>query len=268
MSAPRGNQRPRSSGGGRALMLLGVLLALLSGVLVIFIVSQATSSAGQTIQVVVAKQTIQANTILTTNATNTTNNLLNIQDAFEVKSYPVSLVPPGAYVFTTQDTLQVYLNNQVVLTTILQGDVLRSPDARIQPLGSAAVGSLTSVKPDQIQAGDVLVGFNLTNPLQGGRSFVVAGDYIDILATECNLPNITGCVTQTTLENVYVYATFSNSVVVVLTHQRALDLKFLIETGKIDLAIRNPKESGANGASNPDGTTVVTPAYISSAFNF
>jgi hypothetical protein len=268
MSAPRGNQRTRSSGGGRALMLLGVLLALLSGVLVIFIVSQATSSAGQTIQVVVAKQAIQANTILTTSPTDTANNKLNIQDAFEVKSYPASLVPPGAYVFTTQDSLQVYLTNEVVLTTILQGDVLRSPDARIQPLGSAAVGSLTSVKPDQIQTGDVLFAFTFNNPIGGARSLVVAGDYIDILATECNLPSITGCVTQTTLQNVYVYATFTNSAVVVLSHQRALDLKFLIETGKIDLAIRNPKESGANGASNPETTMPVTPAYISSAFGF
>ena len=224
MSAPRGNPRARSSGGGRALMLLGVLLALLSGVLVIFIVSQATSSAGQSMQVVVAKQGIAANTILSTSATDPTHNLLNIQDAFEVKSYPTSLIPPSAYIYTTADSLQVYLNNEVVLTQILQGDVLRNPDARIQPLGSAASGSLTGVKPDQIQTGDVLFAFTFNNPLGGARSLVVAGDYIDILATECNLPNTTGCVTQTTLQNVYVYATFSNSVVVVLTHQKALDI--------------------------------------------
>ena len=42
--APRGRQSGGTgrSGGGRALMLFGVLLAILSGVLVIFIVSQAT----------------------------------------------------------------------------------------------------------------------------------------------------------------------------------------------------------------------------------
>jgi Flp pilus assembly protein CpaB len=233
---------------------------------VIFIVSQATSSAGQTMQVVVAKKDIPANTILTTNATDATNNLLNIQEAFEVKSFPVALAPPNSYAYTTQDSLQVYLNDEVVLTPILQGDVLRSPDARIQKLGSSAVGSLTSVKPDQIQSGDVLFAFTLNNPLGGTRSLVVAGDYIDVLATECGLPGTGGCVTQTTLQNVYVYATFTNSVVVVLDHQRALDLKYLIETGKIDLAIRNPKESGSNAPSQ--STTAVTPAYISNQFNF
>ncbi|PWT77115.1 MAG: hypothetical protein C5B60_03190 [Chloroflexi bacterium] len=247
-------------------MLLGVLLALLAGVLVIFIVSQATSSAGQTMQVVVAEKDIPANTILTTNATDLANHYLNIQEAFQVKSYPVALVPPNSYIYTTQDSLQVYLDNQVVLTAILQGDVLRNPDARIQKLGSSAVGSLTSINPGQIQSGDVLVGFTLTNPLGGGRSFVVAGDYIDILATECNLPGIPSCVTQTTLQNVYVYATFTNSVVVVLDHQKALDLKYLIETGKVDIAIRSPKDGGANG---PAVTTApVTPGYISQQFSF
>ena len=249
-------------------MLLGVLLAVLSGVLVIYIVSQATSSAGQTIQVVVAKQDIAPNTILTTGATNAAQNMLSIQDAFTEQSFPANLVPPNAFVFTSPDDLDVHLNNQVVFNEIYAGDVLRNSDPRLQLLGTGANGSVTSINPTALKAGDVLYAFTFNNPAGNTRSFVVAGDYIDILATECSLPNITGCVTQTTLQNVYVYAVFTNSVVVVLPHEQALQLKYLVETGKIDLALRDPKESGPAGPSGGDGTTPVTAASISSTFGF
>ena len=243
-------------------MLLGVLLAVLSGVLVIYIVSQATSTSGQTIQVVVAKQAIAPNTVLTTQPTNAASNLLNIQDAFTNEPYPSGLVPPNAYVFTNIDQLEVQLNNQVVIDQIYAGDVLRNSDPRLQLLGTGANGSLNTVKPNELKQGDVLYTLTYNNPLGSTRSFVVAGDYIDVLATECSLPNITGCVTQTTLQNLYVYATFTNAVVVVLSHEQALQLKYLVETGKIDLALRYP------GDSNPDNTTPVTATSISSAFGF
>ena len=63
--APRGRQSGGTgrSGGGRALMLFGVLLAILSGVLVIFIVSQATSNGSATVQLVVATQAIPKDTL-------------------------------------------------------------------------------------------------------------------------------------------------------------------------------------------------------------
>ena len=243
-------------------MLLGVLLAVLSGVLVIYIVSQATSTAEQTMQVVVAKQAIAPNTLLTTGATNASQNLLNIQDAFTEETYPASLVPPNAYIFTSVDDLQVHLNNQVVIDQIYAGDVLHNSDPRLQAYGTGATGSLNSVKPNKLKAGDVLYTLTFNNPLGNTRSFVVAGDYIDILATECSLPNTTGCVTQTTLQNKYVYAVFTNAVVVVLSHQEALELKYLVETGKIDLALRYPGDSGA------DSTQPVTGAFISSTFGF
>jgi hypothetical protein len=53
---------------------------------------------------------------------------------------------------------------------------------------------------------------------------------------------------------------------VLLTHQRALDLKYLIETGKVDIAIRSPKDGGSAGSD--ETTTAVTPAYISGQFDF
>jgi Flp pilus assembly protein CpaB len=247
-------------------MLLGVLLAVLSGVLVIYIVSQATSTSGTTLNVVVAKQNIASNTVLTTSATNAANNLLNIQDAFGVESYPAALVPPNAYIFVSVDDLAVHLNNQVVFNQIYAGDVLHNSDPRLQPLGSTASGSLLNVNPGKLQPGAVLIALNFTNPGGSARSFVVAGDYIDVLATECSLPNTQGCVTQTTLQNLYVYAVFSNAVVVVVSHQQALQLKYLVETGKVDLALRNPKESGPSTAN--ETTTPVTAGSISSAFGF
>jgi Flp pilus assembly protein CpaB len=263
MATPRSTTRTRSSG-GRALMLLGVLLAVLSGVLVIYIVSQATSTAGQTIQVVVAKQDIASGTLLTTGATNATTNVLNIQDAFVEQSYPTNLVPPNAFIFTNIDDLEVHLNNQVVVSQIYAGDVLHNSDPRLQAYGSGATGSLTGVKPDELKPGQVLLGVNVTNPAGNSRSFVVAGDHIDILATECSLPNTTGCVTQTTLQNVYVYAVFTSAVVVVLTHQQALELKYLIETGKVDVVLRDPADNNAS----PETTQPVTGAFISSQFSF
>jgi Flp pilus assembly protein CpaB len=263
MATPRSTTRTRSSG-GRALMLLGVLLAVLSGVLVIYIVSQATSSAGQTIQVVVAKQDIASGTLLTTGATNATQNVLNIQEAFTEQNYPANLVPPNAFVFSSPDDLDVHLNNQVVVSQIYAGDVLHNSDPRLQTYGSGATGSLTGVKPDQLKTGEVLLAVTFTNPAGNSRSFVVAGDHVDILATECSLPNTTGCVTQTTLQNVYVYAVFTNAVVVVLNHEQALELKYLVETGKVDVVLRDPADNNAS----PGTTQPVNGAFISSQFNF
>jgi Flp pilus assembly protein CpaB len=247
-------------------MLLGVLLAVLSGVLVIYIVSQATSTAGQTMQVVVAKQDIPSNTVLTTGATDSTHNLLNIQDAFGVQSYPASLVPPNAFIYTSVADLQVHLNNEVVFSEIFAGDVLRNSDPRLQLLGTGAAGSMTGINPNALKPGDVLISLDFSNPGGNTRNFVVPGDYVDILVTECSLPNIPGCVTQTTLQNVYIYATFTNAVVVVVNHEQALQLKYMTETGKVNLALRNPKESGPNATA--DNTTPVTAASISAAFGF
>src|SRR5271165_7084995 len=98
---PRGRQgRNGNSRGGRALMLLGIILALLAGVLVIYIVSNATQQAGATEQVVVATQPIPSGTIM---------GVPQIQADFAVKSYPVADVPSGAYIFSSQDALQVTL---------------------------------------------------------------------------------------------------------------------------------------------------------------
>src|SRR5579862_6337293 len=108
------------SGGGRALMLFGVLLAILSGVLVIFIVSQATSNAGATVQLVVATQNVPKNTLMTPQT---------IAADFGVEKFPSNLVPSGAFIYTTQDALNVHLANQVNLYPLVPGDILLSTDS-------------------------------------------------------------------------------------------------------------------------------------------
>ncbi|MGO8948148.1 MAG: hypothetical protein ACLQUY_10890 [Ktedonobacterales bacterium] len=250
---PRGRQ-PRS-GGGRALMLLGVLLALLSGVLVIFIVSNATATAGQTEQLVVATQNVPAGTMLSVS---------QIPTDFSEKSYPLSLVPAGAYVFTTQAALQVKLNQTVVTATLYPGDVLLASDPRIQPLGEGVPGSVTNINPNALTAGDILYPLAYSSPTgSAAQPFVVAGDHVDIIVTECGADWTTDdCATQTTFQDLYIYATFNNSLILALAPEDAQRLQVLAQTGKLTLAVLKP------GNNTPQSTVSVTPAQVASYFNF
>jgi Flp pilus assembly protein CpaB len=239
-------------------MLLGVLLAVLSGILVIYIVSQATSNAGAQIQLVVAKQAIPSGTVLGAS---------NIQTYFGVENYPASIVPAGAYVYTNQDALDVHLNQTVVVTDIEPGDVLLSQDPRFQAVGSVGANgkSITYLSPNLLPTGDVLFAFNYASPSNATQSFINPGDTVDILAMECSAPFTTTsgqCVDQTTLQNVVVYATFSGSVVLVLSPQKAKELRILANTGTLDFVIKKPGDTGQ------DTSSAVTAASVASAFGY
>jgi len=255
--APRG--RPSGgtgrSGGGRALMLFGVLLALLSGVLVIYIVSQATSSAGQTENLVVAVTAIPSGTVLTP---------ANIKTDFVVEKYPTSLVPAGAYIFTSEDALQVHLNQTVAVENIVPGDVLLGQDARFEPVGKVAQGSITLLNPALLPSGSILFAFNYSFPTTSTSSFINAGDKVDILVEECNTPYSKNgqCEDQTTLQNITVYATYSSSVILVLKPIEAEQLRVLASTGTVDLAIIKP------GDTSSVSSNAVTPADLASQFNY
>jgi len=93
MAAPARPPRTRASG-GRTMMLLGVLLALAAGTIVIFIVSQATSSATQSVTVVVAKSDLPAGTTLSVDTSDKSHML--ISDAFVTKSVSADFVPQNA----------------------------------------------------------------------------------------------------------------------------------------------------------------------------
>jgi Flp pilus assembly protein CpaB len=244
-------------------MLLGVLLALAAGTIVIFIVSQATSGGTQVVTVVVAKQDLPAGTILSVDTTDKTHTL--IADAFIQKQVSADFVPQNAFAFTTQDALNLELNNKVIVGTFYSGEILRHPDPRLVPLGTGSQNSLTNLNPAQLPAGSVLMVVQFQGP-SGGKPIAVAGDYVDFVVTECNLPGTKdtggGCESQTTLQNVYVYDVEGSSLIVVLTHQRALLLQYLENTGKGEIVIRKP------GDADPANTSAVTGSDIVKAFGY
>ena len=230
MSSPALYRPNRGSGGGRALMLLGVLLAVLSGVLVIYIVSQATNNAGASIQLIVVKQTIGSGTTLHT---------ADIQADFGVESYPANLVPAGAYQFVSEDALQVHLNLWVVLVEMVPGDILLTQDLRVGPPGTDG-RSITSINQSALQKGDVLFAFQYASPGNANVSFISPGDTVDILVLECSAPyTSSGCVDATTLTEFAVYETFQ--VPVCSTHDEASrETSVLRDSGTVSMAIRNP----------------------------
>lgn len=244
--------------GGRTLILLGVLLALAAGTIVVFVVSQYTASPSHSVVIITAKMDLHTGVILTTGATDTSH--VSISDAFTTKVVTNSDAPASAYVFSTQDDLNASLNGQVVISPFYVGSILRRPDPRLAPLGQATSGSLNTINPNQLAAGSVITSVQLATP-----PALVAGDTVDVLATECNLAGArdpSHCETQTTLQNVYIYAVRQDVVYVVLRTQDALALKYLVETGKVDLALRKPGDQSA-------ATTVpVGPAYIVKSFNY
>lgn len=262
MAAPNRPPRTRASG-GRTLVLLGVLLALAAGVMVIFVVSQATGPGAQTEQVVVAKADLPAGMILTVGATDASH--LAITDAFVVKSVNVDLVPANAQLFVSQENLNVTLNNQVIVGAIYVGDFLRKPDPRLVALGTGASGSLTLINPAQLKPGQVIV--RATVP---GTTALNPGDTVDIMVILCNLPatagsssTSNGCESQTTLQNVYVYAVRGDGIYLVLSHQDALALLFLEQqSSSQQIVIRKP------GDADPAKTTPVNEQYIVKNFNF
>jgi len=187
-----------------------------------------------------------------------------ISDAFAEESVPTTVAPANAMPYTSQADLNVALNNQVVVGSFYQGEILRSSDPRLVLLGMSSPNSLTNLNPAQLPAGSVLTQL-VVNTSGGGKPPAVAGDIIDVLVTECNLPGSKdpgSCETQTTLQSVYVYAVNGNALVLVMTHQDALALKYLNETGKAEVVIRKP------GDTQPITTQAVDGAYVVKDFNY
>jgi len=202
----------RSNGGrasgGRTLILLVLLLAVGAAAIVIFVVSQYAPSTASSVSVVVSKEDLPAGKVLSVDATDATH--LLISDAFEVRQTSSDLVPPNAYVFTSQDALNAALNNQVVIGTFYSGEALRAKDPRLAAIGSGAADSLTSINPAQLKQGDVIfaIEFSQAGITNGGsgKPWYVAGDHIDVVVTECNLrtDDQGHCETQTTLQDLYI----------------------------------------------------------------
>lgn len=257
---------PRTrTAGGRTLMLLGVLLALAAGMIVIFVVSNTVSNAPHNVMVVQAARELDAGTVLS--ASDSTAPDVLISQAFVTREMNSDAVPADAYVFQNADQLKVDLNDEVVVGQFLAGDVLRLNDKRLVKLGQgSSPGSLTLRNPAQLPHGSVLFDVPLDSGGGAQKWALVPGDHIDILVTYCvsvtgNCATPSAAITQTTLQNVYVYWVNTDQLFVVLTHQQALELKYLLETGKVSIVLRSP------GDTDTINTTPVTSDYIISHFH-
>ncbi|HEU5345839.1 MAG TPA: hypothetical protein VFU60_15940 [Ktedonobacterales bacterium] len=265
MAAPARPMRTRSSG-GRTLILLGVLLALAAGAIVIFVVSTYTSAPLQTETVVVAASDLQAGSVLSTSQSgqvgDTQATYILISAAFTTKTVNTDFAPKDAYIFKSQTDLNTFLNGQSISSNFYAGEILRNPDPRLAAAGTGAVGSLTSINPGQIKAGDVLVQIKVD-----GAPAMVPGDHVDLIAIFCNanLPNLPSgappCESQTMIQNLYVYAVRGSAVFVVVKHQDAQTLQYLTSNvATFELAIRKP------GDTAPATTTPVNSGTIISEF--
>ena len=273
MAAPvRSPRTTRASGGGRALLLIGVLLALAAGGIVIFVVSQYTGGPTQMETVVVAAQTLNAGTKLTTDGSNSSTSIA-IAQAFTTKSVNTSFAPSDAYLFTSQDALNTLLNGQTIGQTFYAGEILRQSDPRLTSVAGAP-GSLTNVNLPALKTcsdtngGDpcLITEIKLDSNGSNGKPAIVPGDHVDVLAYQCNLPGAVNnpghCEAQVTVQNVYVYDVQSNFVFIVTNKQNALSILYLSQTGTLELAIRQP------GDTNTNQTTATGPAEIVAQFHF
>jgi Flp pilus assembly protein CpaB len=245
--------------------LLGVLLALAAGAIVIFVVSQYTSAPLQTETVVVAATDLPAGSILSTSQSGqvgaSAGTFELISAAFTTKTVNTDFAPKDAYVFKSQADLNTFLNNQVVSSDFYAGEILRNPDPRLTPLGAGAPGSLTTNNPGQIQQGEVLAQIKVD-----GKAAVVPGDHVDMIVTYCNtsLPNAassgsTPCESQTTLQNLYVYAVQSNVVFVVVKRQDAVELLYLTtNVSNFELAIRKPGDSSTTPTTPVNSSKIIS----------
>ncbi len=263
MVAPARPPRARASG-GRTMMLLGVLLALAAGTIVIFIVSQATSSATQSVTVVVAKSDLPAGMILSVDTSDKTHML--ISDAFATKSVSADFVPQNAYTFTTTDAENLELNNKVVIGSFYAGEILRHPDPRMVPLGTGSAGSLTNRNPAALQPGQVLMLVTIAGAGNSAKPLAVPGDYVDIIATFCNVPgskNEKSCESQTTLTHLYVYAVPDNGIVVVVSHQDALAIQYIqAQSSQAAIVLRKPGDADAAGTQPVDASYIVKAFHL------
>lgn len=268
MAAPvRAPRSTRTSGGGRALLLIGVLLALAAGGIVIFVISQYTGGPTQMETVVVAAQTLNPGIKLVASGGDGTTSV-NISQAFITKSVNTSFAPSDAYIFTSQDALNTTLDSQTIAQTFYAGEILRQTDPRLT--GVAGVpGSLNNINPSALKQCATTAGSScvITQIKLDSAPALVAGDFVDVLAYQCNLPGAVNdpghCEAQVTVKDVYVYTVRGNFVYIVTDRQNALNILYLSQTGSIELALRGPNDTGT-----PPATSATGPAEIVRQFGF
>jgi len=249
---------PRQRNAAFPLILLGIVLALATAVLVLFLTNgggSATLQGGNNI--IVASRTLTAGTILSAN--NGTSPYVSVASAFHVERVSASAVPADALTFTGESDLAAALNGKIITQSFFAGDILRKSDQRMADLGSGPTHSLVNHNPPALPDGSVLF------PLQTNGLMAQEGDHVDVLATLCaNSAKSGSCqITQTTLQNLLIYTVLNQStLVVVVSHQDALTLKLLVESAKIDFVLRKP------GDTSMANTHAIDANWIISHFGF
>jgi hypothetical protein len=259
MAAPT-PARPKSPG-GTPLIILGIVLAVVAAILVLFLTTGGGGGggvgSGGTVNVVMAAQSLSPGTVLSKDTSS--QGYVRVGTAFHVERLPASAVPSDAYTFTTMDALLQALDNSIIQSPFLQGDILRNPDNRMAKIGSSAVKSIVNHKPDDLQAGQVLFALHATGDLQIG---VQEGDHIDLLATECvsgSGHSSGNCqVAQTTLQDLAVYMVANGLIYIAVSHQDALILKILVETAKLDVVLRKPGDDAHASTQPVDSGTIIS----------
>ncbi len=247
-----------------------MLLALAAGAIVIFVLNSSSGGSAATETVVVTAKALTPGTQLFANASDTSSSNGNvtvtgvISDDFVTKQVNVNFAPADAYVFTSQQDLNVYLNKKVVTQQVLAGEILRTNDARFADVGSAAPGSLTNINPGGLKAGQILVAVNITDASStasgaSGKLVYVPGDHIDIIVTECGLAGArtSGCEVQTTFQDVTVYSTNNTAIWIAVDHNEAQQLAFLLSTGKASVGIRKPGDDATVQTTAVDASSIV-----------
>ena len=257
----------RMQGSGIPLIILGIVLALITGALVLYLITSASNNSGtasgSTVTVVVAAQKLDVGMVLSPDQSG--GSFARIRDMFHVEHIPASAVPADAFSFTNEADLDQALKNEIITTPFFAGDILRKPDGRMAMLGAGPLHSLANHNPAALPTGDVLVTLH-TDQSAGMQIGAQEGDHIDMLATECISTGASthgGCqVVQATLQDLEIYMVNGPTILVAVTHQNALILKLLVETAKIDFVLRKP------GDDTLVDTTAVDPAWIIAHFGF
>jgi pilus assembly protein CpaB len=226
-------------------LAIGLLLAGLTGFALYGLAQQATARGAapgpvQTMEVVVAKADLPVRVTIT-------------PDAVIRKSYPLDLVPAGAFA-NEMDVI-----GQTTITPIARGQAI--VQAQLSSADGDRSASLT------IQKGMVMVAFPTTDPLTAA-GLVHIGDRVDVLASVLAGTGENAKVSQTTLQNLEVLDILgpSNaqpqrpiSLVFAVDHQVALVLKYLRDSqATIDLAIRSSNESEITKTTSVDLGYVVS----------
>lgn len=220
----------------RIFFSVGIVLAILVGVAVYYIVTQAgTEEIGKS-RVVIAAQDIPERTLLTSS---------NIESLFAVKEVPVDLIPTSP-LLDPQAAV-----GKITLTKIFRGEIVIDAPNRLAASGGRT-GPSTIIPP-----GTVAMAIPISEAT-GVAGAIAEGDLVDVVVLlDVTTGNKTESVTQMVLQGLKVLqvGTYNpdakanqpragNTITFLLSRQDALVLHYLVQSGaRINLLLRRFDET-------------------------